>query len=241
MIPKIIHFCWFGRGAKPSIVNKCIDSWKRYLPDYKIMEWNEDNFNIDELKYTKDAYEAKKYAFVSDVARVKALYEYGGIYFDTDVEVLQSLDDEILSNRCVLGFELGNYVATSFMACEKGFPLMKEFFQLYVNLDFYDKEGKIISGTNVTKLTNMLIDYGLERNDKMQTLDNGIKVYPKEFFSPYDYGNCIYEITKNSFCVHHFCVSWMSKKESVKKKIKFCVSKYFGKSTLKNIRKVLRR
>ena len=164
MIPKIIHYCWFGRGEKPKKIQKCIDSWKRVLTDYQIIEWNEDNFNVSKLKYTQDAYNAKKYAFVSDVARVKALYEMGGIYLDTDVMVYKTFDS-VLDNKCVLGFEQDNYVATSFMACVKEHNLMKQFFELYSDLSFYDENGNIIPGTNVSKLTNMLLVKGLIRDN----------------------------------------------------------------------------
>ena len=130
MIPKIIHYCWFGKGEKPKKIHKCINTWKEKCPDYQIIEWNENNFDVNKLRYTKEAYKAKKYAFVSDVARVKALYEYGGIYLDTDVIVYKSFD-AVLDFKCVLGFEFGNYIATSFMACESKFYLMKEFYNLY--------------------------------------------------------------------------------------------------------------
>ena len=128
MIPKIIHYCWFG-GEKPGKVLKCIESWKRCLPDYEIIEWNSENFDVFALPYTSEAYKAKKYAFVSDVARVKALYEYGGIYLDTDVMVYGKFDP-VLQHKCVFGFEEELYVATSFMAAEPHHPLMKQFLSL---------------------------------------------------------------------------------------------------------------
>ena len=150
-IPKIVHYCWFGGKEKPDSVKKCIESWKRYLPDYRLMEWNEDNFDIEKLQYTREAYTAGKYAFVSDVARIEALYQYGGFYMDTDVEVLKSFTP-LLDSRCVLGMEEKEYVATSFMAFEKGHPLVKQFLDLYKNLTFLDEKGQIITGTNVAKL-----------------------------------------------------------------------------------------
>lgn len=237
MIPKKIHYCWFGKGEKPAIVNKCINSWKRYLPDYEIIEWNEENFDVNKLIYTKEAYEAKKYAFVSDVARVNALYEQGGLYFDTDVIVYKSFDP-FLNHSCVLGFEEGNYVATSFMACEKGHKLMKEFCLLYDEISFYDEEGNIITGTNVSKLTRLMIDKGLIRNNMLQNID-GIVVFPQEFFSPYDYCNCIKQNTENTVCEHLFLVSWMSKKEKIKKMIKKNISRIFGKKGITKIRNIL--
>lgn len=239
MIPKIIHYCWFGKGEKPAKVKECISSWHKILTEYEIIEWNEDNFDINSLLYTKDAYESRKYAFVSDVARVKALYEYGGIYMDTDVMVYKSFD-EILGHQCVLGFEEGNYIATSFMACEPKFNLMKEFYELYINRPFYDDNGNIISGTNVTKLTNLLLDDGLIRDNSYQTLSNNITIYPQEYFSPYDYGNCIRNNTENTICEHLFLVSWMSKKEQLKKTIKKIIVKVFGKNAISFIRKVVK-
>lgn len=232
MIPKIIHYCWFGRGEKPKKIQKCIDSWIKKLPDYQIIEWNEDNFNINELKYTKDAYEAKKYAFVSDVARVKALYEIGGIYLDTDVMIYKAFD-EILDKKCVLGFEMGNYVATSFMACEPKHPLMKDFFNLYNNLPFYDKDGNIISGTNVTKLTNMLEKKGLNRNNNYQELNQGICIYPDVYFSPYNYAWEYSNKTNETICEHLFYVSWMPWYTKLKKEIKKILVKTIGKEKLK--------
>lgn len=105
MIPKIIHYCWFGRGPLPELAQKCIASWKKYLPDYEIKEWNEDNFDVNIIPYTAEAYQAKKYAFVSDYARFWIMYHYGGIYFDTDVEVIRPMDD-IVANGNFMGFEV---------------------------------------------------------------------------------------------------------------------------------------
>ena len=158
-IPKIVHYCWFGGKEKPDDVKKCIKSWKQHLSDYRFMEWNEKNFDINNLQYTKEAYHAKKYAFVSDVARIEALYQYGGIYMDTDVEVLKPFNS-LLDAKCLLGMEEKEYVATSFMAFEKGHSLVKEFIDLYKNISFYDQNGKIIAGTNVEKLTKMLLKKG---------------------------------------------------------------------------------
>lgn len=238
-IPKIVHYCWFGGKEKPDSVKKCIESWKKFLPDYQLVEWNEDNFNIEKLQYTKEAYAAKKYAFVSDVARIEALYQYGGIYMDTDVEVLKTFTP-LLDARSILGMEEKGYVATSFMAFEKEHPLVKQFLNLYENISFLDKNGQIITGTNVAKLTNLLIEKGFVQENYYQELEEGIKIYPKEFFSPYDYINCHYNITENSYCVHNFAVSWMSKKEQVKKEIKKQLSKILGPKKMNKIREKIK-
>lgn len=238
-IPKIVHYCWFGEKEKPDSVKKCIESWKKFLPDYQLMEWNEDNFNIEKLQYTKEAYAAKKYAFVSDVTRIESLYQYGGIYMDTDVEVLKTFTP-LLDARCILGMEEKGYVATSFMAFEKEHPLVKQFLNLYENINFLDENGQINTGTNVAKLTNMLMEKGFVQENHYQELEEGIKIYPKEFFSPYDYINCHYNITENSYCVHHFAVSWMSKKEQVKKGIKKQLSKILGPKKMNKIREKIK-
>ena len=209
MIPKIIHYCWFGRNEKPEKIQKCIESWKIHLSDYQIIEWNEDNFDYNLLTYTKDAYNAKKYAFVSDVARVKALYEMGGIYLDTDVMVYQNFDS-ILKHNCI---------STSFMACVPKHYLMKDFYKLYLDLQFYDENGNIISGTNVSKLTNMLADKGLIKNNKLQQIDD-IIIYPTDYFSPYNYAWEYSSKNDKTICEHMFYVSWMSKRQQIKKKIK---------------------
>lgn len=234
MIPKIIHYCWFG-GEKPNKVKRCIESWKKVLPDYDVREWNAENFDINALRYTKEAFAARKYAFVSDVARVKALYECGGIYLDTDVMVYKSFDS-VLDNRCVLGFEEENYVATSFMAAEQGHPLMKQFYDAYADLPFFDADGNIIPGTNVSKLTQMMTERGLIRNDEKQELSDGIVVYPQEYFSPYDYSNCIHHTTQNTICEHLFFVSWMPWTTRAKKMIKHIIGPVLGKDRMNQLR-----
>lgn len=231
MIPKIIHYCWFG-GEKPKKIQQCIASWHKHLPDYEFIEWNTDNFDVNIIQYTKDAYAAKKYAFVSDVARVKALSEVGGIYLDTDVIVYQNFD-AILHHKCVLGFEQDDYVATSFMACEKGHPLMKQFYEKYVMLPFYDEKGNIISGTNVGKLTKMLVEKGLERNNEYQCLEDEIIIYPREYFSPFEYGYFIDGKTEKTICEHLFLVSWMPCSIKVKKYVKRVILGIIGAKNYK--------
>lgn len=238
MIPKKIHYCWFGRGEKPENVQKCLASWSKFCPDYQIVEWNEDNFDIDAYRYTREAYDAKKYAFVSDVARVYALYNYGGIYLDTDVEVLKSFD-EILNTGIVLGFEEGDYIATSFMASEPGRNLFKDFLNSYCNSCFVLSDGTLQTYTNVKKITMMLEEKGLQRNNQLQKLTDEITVYPKEYFSPYDYINCIYETTSKSICVHHFYVSWMPWTSKIKKYTKKVLIGAIGKRRLVAIRRCI--
>lgn len=232
MIPKIIHYCWFGKKKKPKEIEKCIDSWHKVLPEYQFMEWNEENFDINCNKYTRRAYDENKYAFVSDVARLKALYEYGGIYLDVDVLVFQKFD-KILSCQCVFGFEEGNYVATSFMACVRNHPLIGDF------LDNYNNEQFDNCVTNVTRLTDILIKKGLIKNGCKQQIEGDIVVYPKEFFSPYDYINCVMEKTDDTICAHLFYVSWMNKKERMKKRVKTILVRIIKKKRMVKLRVLL--
>jgi len=236
-IPKIIHYCWFGGNEKPKKVNKCIESWKKFMPEFEIIEWNESNFDINALQYTKQAYEMKKYAFVSDVARLNALNTYGGIYFDTDVEVFKNFTP-LLNEKCILGFEEEEYIATSMMAAEPNNTLINRFLKIYDNIPFLDEEGNIIEGTNVSKLTDLLVEKGLKRENIYQKLDDNISIYPKEYFSPYVYPYGIYQITDNSYCVHHFFVSWQSKTVLLRRYLKMVIAKLIGLDNTKKIRKL---
>ena len=185
MIPKTIHCVWFGRGEKSDRAKLCIESWKKYLPDYKIIEWNEDNFDINFNKWTKKSYEEKKYAFTSDVARLWALYNYGGIYMDTDVEVYKPLD-EFLSEEAFTGFEDINYPVTATLGAEKGNPVIKKMLDYYNDLDFilYDDWRDYIKNerTSTCIQSNVLGELGIDRmRNEKQHIDH-FTVYPKSFF-----------------------------------------------------------
>lgn len=135
MIPKIIHYCWFGRKPKPQKVLEYIETWKKFFPDFEMKEWNEDNFDVNMMPYTKEAYYAKKYAFVSDVARLYALVHEGGIYFDTDIRVVKRFSDELLNSHGFLGFEHDVLITTGVMACEAECPILKTFWMTTINVD----------------------------------------------------------------------------------------------------------
>lgn len=237
-VPKIIHYCWFGHKKKPKNILKYINEWKNKLPDYQIVEWNESNFNVNYCKYSKEAYEAKKYAFVSDVARLYALYNYGGIYLDTDVEILKSFDDIIKDKKTVFSFEIGNRIATSFLASVPHNEIIFEFLNKYQSMSFIIEDNKYNLTPNVEYLTDLLKQKGLQENGEFQLLEKNIYVYPKEYFSPYDYINCVNESTDNTYCIHHYAVSWLNYTASIKRNLKTLYVKAFGKESLVMLRNI---
>lgn len=226
-IPKVIHYCWFGRGKKPKLAKKCIKSWKKYLYDYEIIEWNEDNFDINCNQYVKEAYEVKKYAFVSDYVRLYALYNYGGIYMDTDVEVIKSLD-EFLIHEAFSGFESPEFIPTGIMACVKGYKLFEEFLNYYNDRRFVKDDGSYDTTTNVVIMTGICEKYGLIKNNKLQTI-NGFTLYPKTYFCPLNCNNKESDFSDKTYTIHHFAGSWISKaeKKSNKKYRKYLKRKEF--------------
>lgn len=208
MIPKIIHYCWFGRGQKPLLAEKCIESWKKHCPDYKIMEWNEDNFDISSNQYVAEAYKSKKWAFVTDYVRLWALYNYGGVYMDTDVEVLKSLDP-YLKHQAFSGFENATQIPTGIMSCEKGFDLFKEQLEYYDTAHFILPDGSLNLTTNVVTITNQMKKHGFKPNNQYQVL-NGYAFYPNNVFCPFLERLGDKEYMKDTVTIHHFAGSWKS-------------------------------
>ena len=239
-IPRIIHYCWFGRSEKPEIVKKCIQSWKNILTDYEIIEWNEDNFDINSNKYVKEAYENKKYAFVSDYVRVKALYDMGGIYLDTDVEVYKPLD-KFLVKESFWGFEEKNYIATSTIGARSGNKLIKQFLDFYEGKSYTEMAKDIETSTNVQIVTKIFKEIGFKMNGEKQTIDNIGTIYPQEYFSPYDYINYYNKKTDKTYTIHHFYKSWVSPKYKMKSNIKKVLSKIIGGKNIAKIRGIVQK
>lgn len=237
-IPKKIHYCWFGGKEKPGIVKKCIESWTKHLPDYEIIEWNENNFNINKNSYVKEAYQSEKYAFVSDYVRVYALYHYGGIYLDTDVEVYKPFDD-LLHHTSFWGFEQENFIATSTIGAEKGNRLIKAFLDSYDNKFFIKADGTFDELTNVAIISKILEKMGLNLNGEYQVIEGIGAFYPQTYFSPYDYINCRSFQTDNTFAIHHFYKSWLPIRTRVKTKIKKILSKVIGGDNIARLRNLL--
>ena len=237
-IPRIIHYCWFGGKEKPEIVKRCIKSWKDILVDYEIKEWNESNFDINSNLFVKQAYEAGKFAFVSDFVRVNALYNYGGIYLDTDVEVFKSFDD-LLDNDSFWGFEEKNYIATSTIGCKKGNKLIKEFLSKYNDKKFIFENGQENLETNVSIVSEIISSLGVEMNNKYQKIEGLATFYPQEYFSPYDYINCYSKATSNTYAIHHFYKSWLPTSVKIKSVIKKVIAKFIGGERIAKLRNAI--
>lgn len=211
MIPKIIHYCWFGGNPLPELAQKCIASWKKYCPDYEIKEWNESNFDLNCCDYVREAYEAKKWAFVSDVARLYAMVTEGGIYMDTDVEVIKPLDS-LLHYQAVSGFESNTMIPTGLMACEKNNPMFRELLDEYKTAHFILPNGVMDKTTNVVRITNTCRKYGFVPNNQKQTI-NTFTLLPKDYLCPKNIETGRLETSDNTLTIHHFNGSWLSDEE----------------------------
>lgn len=218
MIPKIIHYCWFGRNPLPPLAVKCIESWKKYCPDYEIKEWNEENFDLNSYPYVREAYDKRRFAFVTDVVRLYALYHEGGIYMDTDVEVLKPLD-AFLSHHAFSGFEDEMHVPTGIMASEKGGKWAKDNLAYYNNRHFLKADGGVDLTTNVETITNYMLPLGLKQNNTFQDFSGLITFYPKDYFCPKSYQDGQIYLTENTHTIHHFAGSWITKADRRRAKV----------------------
>ena len=236
MIPHIIHYCWFGHKDIPPLAQKCIASWRNYFPDYEIKEWNEDNFDINQIPYTQQAYNCKKYAFVSDYARFKILYEHGGIYFDTDVEVIKPMDD-IIEKAPYMGVETEEYSfnkinTTCTVNPGLGFagpphhPFFKDMMDLYKMLDI-EKDKKDYALKTITQYTSeMLQRKGWIPQKGVITKIDDITIFPKQYFNPFSSKTGSFEITDSTYSIHHYASSWLTSRQKLINKNKY-VSLFF--------------
>ena len=219
MRPKVIHYCWFGGNPLPDIAVKCINSWKKYFPDYEIKEWNESNFDLAGCAYVKEAYEAKKWAFVSDYARFWILYNYGGLYFDTDVEVIKDMSDIIakgaffgceVAEKCAPGFGLGVNPGLG-LGVNPGLGLCKEILESYQNDHFLNDDGNYNYETVVERVTNILKLHGLKECNDIQKIAD-VSIYPPEYFCPMNYSTGKLNITENTRSIHWYDASWLDER-----------------------------
>ena len=209
-IPKVIHYCWFGGGELPKMAEKCIRSWQKYCPDYQIICWNENNFDVNENRYAKEAYEAKKWAFVSDYVRLKVLYEQGGIYLDTDVELLKPLDS-LIEHQGYVGYEQSGLVSTGLgFACEAGNSLIEALLRDYDEIPFQKADGSYDLMPCPDRNTETLKRLGLVADGTYRVFMN-LQFLPAEYLCPMDYYTSKKKLTKNTYSVHLYCASWTSK------------------------------
>ena len=235
MIPKIIHYCWFGGNPKPAEVKKYIDSWRRFCPDYEIREWNENNFDISFNKYAKDAYDNKKYAFFTDVARLYLIYNYGGIYFDVDVEVIKKYDDVI--SDAFFGLETPNTVNTGLgFGAKKGHPFIKKLLDDYKNANFINDDGSLNLIPCPIINSKVFIENGFKLNGKKEEI-NGIYVYPVDFFNPLESSTGKLNKTENTHSIHWFMKSWIPKKDLIRSYITKPFHRLFGKDCFRKFKK----
>lgn len=215
MEKKYIHYCWFGDKQFPKLGKKCLESWKKYLPDYEIIKWSEENVDLNECPFVKGAYENKKWAFVADYVRCKALKEYGGIYFDTDMEVIKNFDN-LLDCNTFLGVEDSGYVAVGvWYEKNKDALLPTKLLEVYNNM----KEFNInkMADVSIPKLiSDVLKDYGLAQDTtEVQHLKDDIKIYPRDYFYPYSYNRDNNVFTDNTCMIHYYDASWIPVKERI--------------------------
>jgi mannosyltransferase OCH1-like enzyme len=227
MIPKIIHYCWFGRNPLPELAEVCIESWKKYLPDYEIIEWNESNFDVTQNNYISQAYSRGKYAFVSDFARYKILHEHGGLYFDTDVEIIKPLDDIIAEGSFMAIETPGNVASGLGMGTIAKLPLLKPLIEQYEYLDFIQKNGQLNQTTIVDYTSSLLVENGLKNEDVFQHIA-GINIYPKAFFNPMIYDTKEIVISEDTRSIHHYAGSWCDE-PSFTLRLKHFLARLIGK------------
>lgn len=234
MIPKKIHYCWFGGNPLPESAKKCIESWKKFFPAFEIIEWNEKNFDVNCCDYVKEAYNAQKYAFVSDYARFVILYNEGGIYFDTDVEVIKSFE-HILKYGGFMGIESldeKNNVCVNpglGLAIPPKHHLYKELMDGYKNRHFINDDGTYNLTTVVKYTSECLKKHGLINKSEIQDIE-GIIIYPEEYFCPLSYDTGELKITPNTLSIHHYSATWLNDEDKYFHNLKRKYRKVLGVS-----------
>ncbi|MDV3926654.1 glycosyl transferase [Elizabethkingia anophelis] len=211
MIPKILHYCWFGRKPLPDSAKVCIESWKRNCPDFEIKEWNEDNFDINSHEFVKQCYEAKKFGFIVDVLRAYILKEFGGIYLDTDVQIIKPLDESLFSLPAFLCYEDDNKPNVGLIGSEKHGLLINQIYKLYENKMFLNDDGTMNqSYTGPDGFKEILEQNNILLDGNMQIHDKYVSIYPKEYFCAKSHKTGYVEMSTNTYAIHHYDATWFS-------------------------------
>lgn len=238
MIPKIIHYCWFSGEPFDEKTKKCIETWKRYCPDYEIRECNAQNFDMEMNDFVKEAYKAQKWAFVADYARLYLLYHYGGVYMDGDVELVKNIDD-FLKYPAFIGQERKGWISAGIIGAEAGNDCIKTCLNYYRNRHFVKKDGTYDQITNVQIITHNLFEsYGILLNGEKQKLGNLLYIYPVEYFSPKDSITGEVHQTPNTYAIHHFNNGWKDDTEDGAKVKMEILVKIFGPSMILFFREI---
>ena len=235
MIPKKIHYCWFGKNEKSKLTKRCIESWEKYCPDYQIIEWNEDNFNLHQHPYLLWCYENKKWAFLSDFARLLIVNQNGGIYFDTDVELIKN-PDELLQYSAFFGFENNEKINTGLgFGAEKNNEILSAIVDVYMEIR-PNTDGSYTLITCPTLNTKALLPLGLKLSGKRQNL-NGAEILPVEFLNPYDDQTGRMKKTNNTISIHWYSKGWLDKKTIIRSKISKLFHRVFGVNCFRKLKK----
>lgn len=236
MIPKVIHYCWFGSNEKPDSVQKCINSWKKYCPDYEIREWNESNYDVNVNAFSGGAYERKKYAFVTDIARLAIVYEHGGFYLDTDVELVRSLDP-LAEEKAFFAFEKSEYVATGLgFGAQAGNALVYENLRAYDGKEFIRPDGSLNLEGCPRVTTAVLEKHGLVRNNLTQKIGE-TKILAPDFFDPFDPVTGVMKKTGNTYAVHWYGQTWASGKARLFNRLARPFHRLFGKDCFSRLKR----
>lgn len=236
MIPKIIHYCWFGGNSIPEKDKKCIESWKKYCPDYQIIEWNEKNYDLSKNPYMEAAFKEKKWGFVPDYARFDIIYNNGGFYLDTDVELIKPLE-ELRSNEAYMGFEGGIWINGGIgFGAEAGQTVIKDLRDIYETKEFYNADGSLNLTPSPYFITECLVAKGLQKNNQLQVIE-GMKIYPTEYFASKDYDTGKINTTIHTISIHQYNASW----QSPKKKAMLTIKRTIGASNYSKILDLKRR
>ncbi|MDM0859159.1 glycosyltransferase family 32 protein [Clostridium perfringens] len=240
-IPKKIHYCWLGGKEKSDLVKQCIESWKKFAPDYEIIEWNENNFQLEDCnEYVNQAMSEKKWAFVTDYMRLVILNKYGGIYLDTDVELTKNMD-VFLKNDSFLCMESLNTVCTAVIGAKKNTVWIDEIIDLYDKRSFIKKDGDLDLTPNSQYIYEFLRKkYFLKNNNKINNLNCNLRVYPAEYFSPKNYLTMKMNITNNTHAIHHYGGMWKSKASKFKDYILAFITRIIGENNREKLKNKIR-
>lgn len=211
MIPRTIHYCWFGGNPLPPLAKKCIKSWRKYCPDYEIIQWDESNYDLSAAPlYVRQAYEAQKWAFVSDYVRLQIVYDYGGIYFDTDVELVKS-PEALLGYSAYFGFEGKERVATGLgFGAEKGCPILARMLEVYRDVPFLREDGSFDTTPCPVRNMQALAQLGLTYDDEPQIMEGNVLILPPDYLNPMDEGTGLIYASPRTISIHHYAASWWS-------------------------------